>query len=105
VKIEVLSFDGCPNHEALLPRLRKLLDRADVATAVELVNVPDDDAAQIERFLGSPTLRIDGHDVEPGAAERTDYGLKCRLYLTPSGFAGVPQDDWILEALHRPTRA
>src|SRR5207302_1200254 len=41
VKVEVLYFDGCPNHEQLLPRLRELLDRAKVSSAVELVRVPD----------------------------------------------------------------
>lgn len=103
MKIEVLYFDGCPNHEALLPHLRELLDRADVATEVELVNVPDDDAAQTERFLGSPTLRIDGRDVEPGAEGRTDFGLKCRLYRTDDGFAGLPPDEWVLDAVRRST--
>jgi hypothetical protein len=103
VKIEVLYFDGCPNHETLLPRLRELLDQSRVATAVELVEVPDDAAAQGQRFLGSPTLRVDGRDVEPGAELRTDFGLKCRLYRTKDGFAGVPLDDWVLEALRQPT--
>jgi hypothetical protein len=103
VKIEVLYFDGCPHHERLLPRLGELLDQAQVATAVELVNVPDDAAAQSQRFLGSPTLRVDGRDVEPGAELRTDFGLKCRLYRTENGFAGVPLDDWVLDALRQPT--
>jgi hypothetical protein len=101
VKIEVLYFDGCPNHEALLPRLRELLDQARVASPIELVDVPDDAAAQSQRFLGSPTLRVEGRDVEPGAELRTDFGLKCRLYRTDDGFAGVPRDDWVLEALHQ----
>jgi hypothetical protein len=103
VKLEVLYFDGCPNHEALLPRLRELLERAEVASAVELVEVPDDAAAQSQRFLGSPTLRVDGRDVEPGAELRTDFGLKCRLYRTGDGFAGLPPDDWVLGALLQPT--
>jgi hypothetical protein len=103
VKIEVLYFDGCPNHEALLPHLRELLDEAHVASPVELVEVPDDAAAQSQRFLGSPTLRVEGRDVEPGAELRTDFGLKCRLYRTEDGFAGVPLDDWVLDALHQPT--
>ena len=102
MKIEVLYFGGCPNHEALLPRLRELLDQAQVASPVELVEVPDDAAAQSQRFLGSPTLRVDGRDVEPGAELRTDFGLKCRLYRTEDGFAGVPPDDWVLDALRRP---
>jgi len=67
------------------------------------VEVPDDAAAQSQRFLGSPTLRVDGRDVEPGAELRTDFGLKCRLYRTEDGFAGVPQDDWVLDALRQQT--
>jgi hypothetical protein len=102
MKVELLYFDGCPNHETLLPRLRELLEQAQVSTAIELVNVPDDDAAQSQRFLGSPTLRVDGRDVEPGAETRTDFRLKCRLYRTHDGFAGIPPDDWVLNALcHR----
>ena len=100
MKIEVLFFDGCPNHEALLPHLRALLTSVGAGDAdIDLVRVEDDDAAQAERFLGSPTVRIDGVDVEPGADERTDYGLKCRLFATPDGLRGTPADDWILRAL------
>jgi hypothetical protein len=102
MKIEVLYFDGCPNHEALLPRLRELVGEAGVSSAIELVNVPDADAAERQRFLGSPTLRVDGSDVEPGADLRTDFGLKCRLYRSEAGFAGTPADQWALDALRRP---
>ena len=94
MKVDVLYFDGCPNHETLLPRLRELIEQAHVSAAVELMNVPDDAAAQRERFLGSPTLRIDGKDIEAGAEGRTDFGLKCRVYRTPDGLAGAPLDDW-----------
>lgn len=104
MRIELLYFEGCPNHDALLPHLSELLDRAGVECAVELVEVPDDTAAQAQRFLGSPTIRIDGRDVEPGAESRTDFGLKCRLYRTPDGFAGTPADPWILQALHDASR-
>jgi hypothetical protein len=69
-----------------------------------LVNVLDDAAAEQQRFLGSPTLRVDGRDVEPGAELRTDFGLKCRLYRTEEGFAGIPPDQWVLDALGRPIR-
>ncbi len=99
MRIEVLYFDGCPNHEALLPHLRELLDRAEVDDEIRLVAVESPEAAEREKFLGSPTLRIDGIDVDPGAPMRTDYGFKCRLYRTRSGFAGSPPDEWILEAV------
>jgi hypothetical protein len=99
VRVELLYFDGCPNHEALLPRLRSLLDHADVPDQISLHRVESPAAAERERFLGSPTVRIDGRDVDPGAELRADYGLKCRLYATPEGLRGVPPDAWILAAL------
>ena len=102
MKVEVLFFDGCPNHEALLPHLRELLNAGGAEdTAIALVRVEDTDTAEAERFLGSPTVRIDGRDVEPGADARTDFGLKCRLFATPEGLRGMPADEWVLRALER----
>jgi hypothetical protein len=101
VTVEVLYFDGCPNHEALLPRLRALLARVAADVEVELRRVESPEAAEEERFLGSPTVRVDGEDVDPGARERNDFGLKCRLYATPAGLRGAPLDRWILDALAR----
>lgn len=105
MRIEVLYFDGCPSHERLMPRLRRLLDQAGVDDRVELVRVDSVDEADRQRFLGSPTLRIDGVDVDPAAGERTDYGLKCRLYRTAEGQQAMPADDWIMDALDRARQA
>jgi hypothetical protein len=99
--VELLYFDGCPSHEAFLPRLRELLAQAGAGVAVEQRRVESDAAAQRERFLGSPTLRVEGADVDPGAGDRTGYGLKCRLYPTSEGLRGAPPDEWVLSALRR----
>jgi hypothetical protein len=99
VTIEIVYFDGCPNHERLLEHLPRLLEREGIAAEITLHKVRDHEHAQNERFLGSPTIRVDGRDIDPGAAERTDYGLKCRIYRTPSGLTGLPPDQWILDAL------
>jgi hypothetical protein len=99
VTIELLYFDGCPGAEAFLPRLERLLRDAGRDDHVALRRVESDEAAQRERFLGSPTLRVDGRDVEPGANERDDYGLKCRLYPAATGTARHPPDSWVLAAL------
>lgn len=98
--IELLYFDGCPNHDALLPRLRAILTETGISTTIDMHKITDDDAAQRERFLGSPTVRVNGRDVEPGAEQRTDYGMKCRLYHTATGLSGQPQDEWLEAALH-----
>ena len=101
VTIELLHFEGCPSHEAFLPQLRELLAQAGLNAPILERRVESDEAAQHERFLGSPTLRIDGVDIDPGAGERRDYGLKCRLYPTPDGLRGAPPDQWVLDALAR----
>jgi len=101
VKVELLYFDGCPNHDVLLPRLRELLAAADAEGKIELRRIESADVVERERFLGSPTVRINGEDVDPGAAERTDFGLKCRLFATPEGLRGVPADEWVLAAARR----
>jgi hypothetical protein len=97
--LEILYFDGCPNHERLLEHLPRLLEHAGVDAKIVLHNVPDDEHAQRERFLGSPTIRVDGRDIDPDAAHREDYGLKCRMYQTAAGLTGLPPDEWILDAL------
>lgn len=99
--VDVLFFEGCPNHEALVPHLRELLDRHGADADLRLVELADPEAAERERFLGSPTVRVGGADVEPGAAQRTDFGMKCRLFATPDGLRGMPPDEWVLGALRR----
>lgn len=97
--IELLYFDGCPSHESLLPRLRMLLDREGLGADVKLRRVESVEEAEQERFLGSPSVRVDGRDIEPGAEERDDFGIKCRLYRADGGLAGVPPDEWVVAAL------
>jgi hypothetical protein len=101
MKIEVLYIDGCPSHEAFLPRLSELFAQVGIDGPIERRCVGSEAEAKRERFLGSPTVRVDGTDIDPGADERGDYGLKCRLYPSPRGLRGIPPEDWVLDALQR----
>ena len=99
MRIELLYFDGCPNHDELLPHLEQLLTETGHSDEITLVRIETSEQAEADRFLGSPTLRINGVDVDPTAAERDDYGMKCRLYRTEEGLRGTPPDEWILSVL------
>lgn len=99
--VEILYFDGCPNHEAAGAVVERVAAELQLEPAIELVEVPDAEAATRLRFLGSPTVRVDGQDVEPGAQERADFVFACRVYRTEDGFSGQPDEDWIREALTR----
>jgi hypothetical protein len=100
-RVEILYFDGCPNHEAARALVERVAAELRVEPAIELVEVPDAEAAVRLRFLGSPTVRIEGGDVEPGAEARSDFVLSCRVYRTEGGFSGQPDARWIREALTR----
>ena len=95
--IELLYFDGCPSHEQLLPIVAQHALQSGAELRLRRVESPE--AAERERFLGSPTLRVDGVDVDPDAAERTDFGLKCRIYHSEAGQSPLPHEPWLRAAL------
>jgi hypothetical protein len=97
--VEVLTFKGCPHAEPALELVKHVLADNGVEATVRRVDVADAEAAGAQRFLGSPTIRVNGRDIEPGVAEREQYVLSCRIYRTDSGFAGEPDERWLREAL------
>ena len=99
--VEILYFDGCPNHEGALALVEQVAIGLGIDPDVRLLDVPDAEAAERLRFLGSPTIRVDGRDVEPGSEARTDYAMSCRVYRSSDGMAGLPPSDWIRTALAR----
>lgn len=97
--VEILYFDGCPNHHLALALVERVSRELGIEAEIRLVNVPDQEGARRVRFLGSPTIRVDGRDVDPYADERSDYGLACRVFRTDAGVVGQPDERWIRSAL------
>jgi hypothetical protein len=85
MKIEVLYVPNCPNHAVTLERLREVLSAESFQKHVNEVLVRDAEMAQSLKFPGSPTIRINGHDIEPQNEQATAFGLMCRLYSDGSG--------------------
>ena len=95
LRVEVLTFAGCPHAQPAVDLVTEIVSqRGDDADVIRL-DVHDAAEAHELCFLGSPSIRIDGRDVEPGAAERTDYSYGCRVYRTSQGQSGLPSEDWI----------
>ena len=101
VLVEVLTFAGCPHGEPALALAHRVVEEIAVNAVVRRVDVPDAAAAVEERFLGSPTIRVNGNDIDPTAEERNDYALSCRLYRTSAGVSGQPDEQWLRDALER----
>lgn len=101
VRIEVLTFEGCPNADAARELVRQAVRSEAVDAEIEFIEVGTPELAQRLRFLGSPSVRVDGEDVEPLANDRTAYGLMCRTYGFGSVAAGTPPIETICAALRR----
>ncbi len=97
--VEILTFAACPNAAAARDLVTRVLSATQLDAEVREVEVEDADDALRLRFLGSPTIRADGNDIEPGAGERTQYVYACRVYRTASGTTGVPDEAWLRDAL------
>jgi hypothetical protein len=98
-RVEILYFEECPNHDGARALVEQIAAELRVEPEIHVLEVPDAEAAIKLRFLGSPSVRVDGRDVEPGADERREFVLACRVYRSERGFSGQPDDRWIREAL------
>ena len=99
--VEVLYFEGCPNHEPAVERVREVLRAERIVDEVKEVEVPDPQTAERLGFLGSPTIRVNGVDVEPDALASEFFGLVCRTYRDGCCQSGVPSAELIREALRK----
>src|SRR5262245_57619104 len=98
-KIELFWWEGCPSHPEALALLQAVLAERGLEIEVELREVTTDEEAVELGFPGSPTIRIDGRDIDPvGAASRP--ALNCRIYYLPDGrVSPVPSREQLEEAL------
>jgi len=105
VRITFLYFEDCPSHEAALARLRQVMAEEGIQAEIEIVKVETDEQAQSWRFVGSPTILIDGQDIDPLPAD-IQVALTCRAYRLEDGrISPLPSADMIRRALRRAANA
>jgi hypothetical protein len=98
-QVEILTFAGCPNVQEAVDLVTGVATELGTEVDIRLVDVPDAAAAERLRFLGSPTVRVDGRDVEPGADARREHVLACRVYPSGIGVGCCPDRRWVETAL------
>jgi hypothetical protein len=84
VDVEFLFWDGCPSHPEARALLEEVLEAKGVDAEIRVREVTSDEEAESLAFPGSPTIRIDGRDVDPHGA-RARPSLSCRIYYLPDG--------------------
>jgi hypothetical protein len=104
-RVEFLWWEGCPSWERALGELREEMTAAGFdAGAVEVIEVGTDQDADRNAFVGSPTIRIDGRDIQPPGDE--PVGLACRIYRLRDGrVSPLPDRADVRDALEAAMRA
>lgn len=99
MRIDLLYFKGCPTYREAEALVEKVVGSEGIPAEVNPVEVKTEEEAIRLGFLGSPTIRIDGVDIDPGARSSTSFGLKCRVYRDGRRFVGVPPQELLVEAI------
>jgi hypothetical protein len=93
--VELLWFADCPNHTTARQMLQEVIADLVPGTPIRDLDATDPLTAERLRFPGSPTIRVDGDDVDPTYVDPGDYTPRCRLYRTDAGLRGLPERRWI----------
>jgi hypothetical protein len=102
LRVEFLYDPDCPSHEEALARLREVMEEQHSVPNLVVEAMTSRDRVQKRRFLGSPTIRINGVDIDPGSEHRQDYALTCRAYVKADGrISPLPPRELIRDAFQR----
>jgi hypothetical protein len=97
--ITLLTFDGCPNGKPARVLVQQTLAELGLKVEIRTVVIKNEVQAAEHRFLGSPTIQINGRDIE--VQRRSDEAsFSCRMYQTREGSSGIPPKELLLAALN-----
>jgi hypothetical protein len=99
VTVELLYWEGCPSHPEARELLEDVLRQRGLEVPIRMIHVGTREEAAELRFPGSPTIRIDGRDIDPAGADQPP-SLSCRIYMFPDGrVSPIPSREQLEEAL------
>ncbi|SMC25374.1 hypothetical protein SAMN02746041_02306 [Desulfacinum hydrothermale DSM 13146] len=75
LKIDLLFAPGCSAKEPTEELVGSILQRLKLSAEIRVVVVDDGNQAVALRFPGSPTVRVNGRDIEPEGEHAFHYGL------------------------------
>ena len=98
MKIELLYFEACPHWLITKEMTEEVLAEKGIDAEIEMVLIESAGDARDRSFIGSPSLRVNGKDVEPGELP-VGFNLECRLYWIGGRPEGAPRREWIEAAV------
>ena len=99
VRIEILARGDCPSRGMAIAVVERVVDETGVPAKVEVIDVETIAQATELGFLGSPTIRVEGRDVDRRPTGEAAVSLDDRVYRTSRGLSGWPDIAWVREAI------
>lgn len=97
--LELLYLPGCPNHDGTVNLLRRVLRVEGINVDVQEIPINDYEEARAFQFPGSPTVRVNGEDIEDVPSHRLGVGFACRTYFVEGKPHGMPPRSWVEQAI------
>jgi glutaredoxin len=96
--IRILTFEGCPSCEATRRLVEETVNALHLHAEIDSIRIDGEDEARRQGFLGSPTIQVDGRDIEV-SRRGGKAAFACRLYRTQNGVDGVPPRSLLVAAI------
>ncbi len=93
--LELLYLAGCPHHDEAVDLVKSVLEAEGIPAGVQQILIRNPEDADAHRFPGSPTVRVNGQDIEGLSADRLGIGFACRTYFAEGKAHGVPPRSWL----------
>ncbi len=100
IRVEFLFWKECPSHEKALSRLKSALQKIGIDYEIKVIEVKTEDDAKRWQFPGSPTIRINGADIQPETS-KGNYSLSCRAYIIEGKVLPVPTEDFLIKSIRK----
>jgi len=97
---EILYTDACPFWKETLNTINEVMKELNISLTVKKTKITTDEEAKRHKFPGSPTVRINGVDIDPAAKETAGY-IGCRIYMYEGQTYEYPPKQMIKTAIKR----
>jgi hypothetical protein len=102
IVIKVLYWKECPSWRLALERVNKVAEELkEEGKAVEVIleEIKTDEEAALKKFPGSPTILVNGKDIDEDGAKQNPVGLSCRVYYIDGKYLPLPPYEFIKERI------
>ena len=102
ITVDILYHEDCTHYPTAIRYIKEVLAEEGIEATINEINVATVEAAQELNFFGSPTIRINGEDIESEAEQRQGHIRgSCHVYNYKGQMYVTPQKEFIRAALKK----